>query len=268
MQNVGSAPPGPDFAEASSGGPDKSPDSSGGPDKSPDLSGKPTFPRTSLRERRPQQSPPEKRDANALENAIGGKLAVWVGAIALALGGVFLVKYSIDHGWLSETLRVVGALALGLGLGAASWRLRDRSNYVAQGLAASAVIVLYAALWAATDYYNLVPGAVGLIGMVITTLGAVVLSLRLGSLVAILGMLGAFLAPLLIGRQDPNPIGLFAYLLALQAGSQFVAYRRRWMWVSAISMGAGGPHGIPLVKHAEMGGDDAKAVLEYLQSLI
>ena len=27
-----------------------------------------------------------------------------------------------------------------------------------------------------------------------------------------------------------------------------------------------GPHGIPLIKHAEMGGDDAKQVLEYLKS--
>ena len=28
-----------------------------------------------------------------------------------------------------------------------------------------------------------------------------------------------------------------------------------------------GPHGIPLIKHAEMGGEEAKSVLEYLQSL-
>ena len=28
-----------------------------------------------------------------------------------------------------------------------------------------------------------------------------------------------------------------------------------------------GPHGIPLINHAEAGGDEAKAVLEYLQSL-
>ena len=28
-----------------------------------------------------------------------------------------------------------------------------------------------------------------------------------------------------------------------------------------------GPHGIPLIAHAEKGGDDAKAVLEYLGSL-
>lgn len=28
-----------------------------------------------------------------------------------------------------------------------------------------------------------------------------------------------------------------------------------------------GPHGIPLVKHAEMGGEDAKPVLEFLESM-
>ena len=28
-----------------------------------------------------------------------------------------------------------------------------------------------------------------------------------------------------------------------------------------------GPHGIPLIRHAEMGGEEAKPVLEYLQSL-
>ena len=29
-----------------------------------------------------------------------------------------------------------------------------------------------------------------------------------------------------------------------------------------------GPHGIPLIKHAEMGGDEAKTVLEFLQTLV
>jgi hypothetical protein len=27
-----------------------------------------------------------------------------------------------------------------------------------------------------------------------------------------------------------------------------------------------GPHGIPLIRHAEMGGEEAKAVLEYLET--
>ena len=178
-------------------------------------------------------------DANALESAIGGKLAVWVGAIALALGGVFLVKFSIDQGWLLPELRVLGGLVLGLGLGATAWHLRDRSNYVSQGLAAAAVIDIYACLWAAVEVYGMIDPRLGWVGMVLTTAGAVALSLRLGSLVAILGLIGAFVAPLLVGQREPQPIALFAYLLALQAGSQFVARRRRWMWVSAISLTAG-----------------------------
>jgi uncharacterized membrane protein len=140
-------------------------------------------------------------DANALEGAIGGKLAVWVGAIALALGGVFLVKFSIDQGWLVPELRVLGGMALGASLGGAAWRLRDRSNYVAQGLAAAAVISVYASLWAGADLYSLIPPGAALAAMTFTTVVAVAAALRLGPLVAILGLLGAFLAPLLIGRR-------------------------------------------------------------------
>jgi uncharacterized membrane protein len=182
---------------------------------------------------------PPAKDGVALENAIGGKLAVWVGAIALALGGVFLVKLSIEQGMLPNELRVLGGLVLGIGLGGVAWRLRDRSNYVAQGLAAAAVVDIYACLWAGVDLYQLMPSWLALVGMVFTTLLAVGLALRLGSLVAIIGLLGAFLAPLLVGRQDPSPIGLFSYLLALQAGCQFLARRRRWVWASGISLGAG-----------------------------
>lgn len=183
-------------------------------------------------------SAPPGPDSNALERAIGGKLAVWVGAIALALGGVFLVKYSIDQGLLQPVYRVLGGVALGFILGGVAWRLRDRSNYVAQGLAAAAVIDMYAVLWAAVELYALIPDWLALVGMVGTTLFAVALSLRLGPLVAVLGLIGAFLAPFLIGG-EPNAIGLFAYLLALQAGGQFLAYRRRWLWVSAISLFSG-----------------------------
>lgn len=176
---------------------------------------------------------------NSLENAIGSKVAVWVGAIALALGGVFLVKYSIEHGFLGPELRVVGGLALGSALGAVSWALRERSNYVSQGLGGAGVICLYATLWAATDLYELIPPVVGLAGMVATTVLGVGAALRLGPLVAIIGLLGAFLAPLLVGQREPEPVGLFAYLLALQAGAHFIARKRRWMWASMIGIGAG-----------------------------
>src|SRR5690606_37335160 len=42
-----------------------------------------------------------------LEQAIGGRWAVWIGGIALALGGIFLVRYSIEAGLLGPGARII-----------------------------------------------------------------------------------------------------------------------------------------------------------------
>ena len=44
--------------------------------------------------RRPQPAP-KKPD---IETALGTRWAVWVGGLALALGGLFLIRYSIEAG--------------------------------------------------------------------------------------------------------------------------------------------------------------------------
>lgn len=53
---------------------------------------------------------------------------VWLGALALALGGVFLVKHSLDSGWLSPVLRVSCGLIFGLLLLLGSEWLHQRSR--------------------------------------------------------------------------------------------------------------------------------------------
>src|SRR3954468_14656541 len=45
----------------------------------------------------PAESPPPARPARpTIETALGTRWAVWVGGLALALGGIFLVRYSIE----------------------------------------------------------------------------------------------------------------------------------------------------------------------------
>ncbi|MFP5284258.1 MAG: DUF2339 domain-containing protein, partial [Thermoanaerobaculia bacterium] len=46
-------------------------------------------------------TPPVARPAAGLEERLGARLPVWIGSIALALAGAFLVKYSFEQGWLS-----------------------------------------------------------------------------------------------------------------------------------------------------------------------
>ncbi len=56
---------------------------------------------------------PEPR---SLESRLGAQWTVWVGGIALAFGGLFVVRYAIDQGLLSPAVRTVMALLFGLGL--------------------------------------------------------------------------------------------------------------------------------------------------------
>ncbi len=67
----------------------------------------------------PQPVMAAPRKAESLESRLGARWAVWVGGIALALGGVFMVKYSIDAGLLSPAVRLTLAALFGLLLVAA-----------------------------------------------------------------------------------------------------------------------------------------------------
>jgi uncharacterized membrane protein len=213
-------------------------------------------------------TPPARRGWQ-IEQQLGTRAAVWLGAVALALAGAFLVKYSIDQGLIGPAARV--ALGLGFGvalLGGAEW-LRSRSAHVAQGLAASGIAVLYAALLAGTRLYGLFPELVGGLAMALTTAIAVVLSTRHGPIVAVLGLLGGFLTPIWIGSETPSPWMLLSYLVALQAGLFLVTRRRRWNGLAlATQIGALGWGVLWLVDGDGIGGGTTLAGLYLLGSIV
>ena len=75
----------------------------------------------------PPSAPPTTPDAPAmsLEERLGTQWAVWVGGIALALGGIFLVRYSIEQGLLGPAVRVtLGALLAVALIVAGEWARR------------------------------------------------------------------------------------------------------------------------------------------------
>ena len=186
----------------------------------------------------PPVARPSTSRGSSLEQQLGTRVAVWLGAVALALAGAFLVKYSIDQGLIGPATRVTLGLLFGSALlGGAEW-LRTRSANVAQGLAASGIAVLYAALLAGTRLYGLFPDLVGALGMAVTTAIAVVLSARHGPIVAILGLLGGFLTPIWIGSATPRPWLLLVYLLGLQTALSVVGRRRGWNGVAVMAQAA------------------------------
>ena len=64
----------------------------------------------------------------SFEERLGTQWAVWVGGIALALGGIFLVRYSIEQGLLGPGVRVaLGALLAAALIIAGEWARRTRA---------------------------------------------------------------------------------------------------------------------------------------------
>jgi uncharacterized membrane protein len=126
---------------------------------------------------------------------------VWLGGVALALGGAFLVKLSIDYGLLTPPVRVLLAVLLGLGLcGASEWLARreltepdagSALSYVPQALAAGGAATVFAAIYAAYQLYGLIGATAAFVLLAATAAATVALALRQGIFVAALGLVGA-----------------------------------------------------------------------------
>ncbi|MEQ8766551.1 MAG: DUF2339 domain-containing protein [Planctomycetota bacterium] len=184
------------------------------------------------REPRIEEEPPPAAPAGVgWEERLGAQWTVWVGALAIVLGGVFLVRYFAEKGLLGPEVRTAGAGLLGLALIAAGEVARKHRPQIAQGLVASGVGVSFAALVAATSLYHFVGPRLGLVLTGAITAGSVLLSLRNGVPVAILGLVGGFAMPALIGAHSVPTEQLFGYLLAVEVGLVFLVRSRGWSWL-------------------------------------
>ena len=167
---------------------------------------------------------------------------VWLGGLALALGGAFLVKFSIDTGLLTPPVRVVLGVLLGIGLwGGAEWvawgeRAAQGPAAVAQALAAAGAVTIFASLVAAHQLYGLLPPGLAFPLLAATAAGTVLMSLQHGPFVAALGLAGAFAVPLLVHSDQPHPAALFAYLAVVGAASLALLRYRAWWWLGWISL--------------------------------
>jgi uncharacterized membrane protein len=166
----------------------------------------------------------------SLEQRLGARAFVWLGGITLALAAIFLVRYSIEQGYLSPTVRVIMAALFGLGLIVGGDRMRGRDDRVAQALAAAGAAALYGALFSAVTLYGMIPRFMGGVLALALTGFCIALSLRHGIFVAALAFVGGFVSPLVIGGETPNILALFGYLLATAAGTLAVIRHRGW-WV-------------------------------------
>jgi len=162
------------------------------------------------------------------EQRLGARAFLWVGAVTLALAAIFLVRYSIEEGYLSPEVRVILAALFGFALIGGAEKLRPRDDRVAQALAAAGIAALYGALFSAVALYGMISKVAAGGGAAALTAFAIGVSLRHGIFVAGLAFVGGFASPAIIGSETPNTPVLFGYLLAIAAGTLGVIRLRGW----------------------------------------
>jgi len=190
------------------------------------------------------------RPAISLEERFGTQWVVWVGGIALVFGGFFLVRYSIEQGWFGPGMRVIlGAVLAFVLITAGEWTRRTEIHTGVTGfpaahipsiLTAAGTAIAYADVYAAYALYDFIGPAV-----VFLLLGAVALStlaaaLLHGPALAGLGLVGAFVTPLIVSSEQPNYWALYLYLAVVTAAAFALARARLWRWlaITAVVFGA------------------------------
>jgi uncharacterized membrane protein len=179
------------------------------------------------------------------EQFLGVKGLAWVSGLALFLFIAFAIQYSFQHNLIRPEIRMALGFVVGLGLLVGGVVLHRRRQYVvgAQTLCATGILALYAVTFACRALYHFeffgpVPS---FLFMSLITATAFFLSVRLNALVvAILGMLGGFLTPVLLSTGQDNPLGLFGYIALLDTGLILVALNKRWHFLAALgALGTG-----------------------------
>jgi uncharacterized membrane protein len=178
-------------------------------------------------------STPARRPDIDWESLIAGRWMNLVGILALILAVAFFLRYAFENQWIGPAGRVSLGLLAGTALLVWSEVLFRRTYaYFSEGIAGLGGGVLYLSLYAGWGYYDLFPQPASFTGMVAVTVALMALAWgRRSERIALVGLLGGFLAPVVLSTGTNQQIVLFSYVAALDAGALALARFRRWRMI-------------------------------------
>ena len=170
-----------------------------------------------------------KRKQVNYEKFIGENLFGKIGILVFVIGVGFFVKYAIDKDWINETLRTVLGFLTGSALLVVAERLQKKYRTFSSLLAGGAFAVFYLTVAIAFHFYHLFPQTVAFIILIATTLFMSILSILYDRReLAIISLVGGFLAPFLVSTGNGNYLVLFTYMSILNLGMFGLSIYMKW----------------------------------------
>ena len=144
-----------------------------------------------------------------------------------------MLGLAISHDWIGPAVRVIlaGAGSAALLVGGAWLHARRGRTETAVAMVGAATAGAFATLVVAGDIYRLIPAPAAIVASMLVGALATALAVRwAGKAIAVLGLIGALLSPVLVGAPHGYlPIAQFAVAAAC---SMSVVLWRRWPWLA------------------------------------
>ncbi|MCC2111998.1 MAG: DUF2339 domain-containing protein [Hyphomicrobiales bacterium] len=215
-----------------------------------------------------------KKDRRSFEETIGTRWTVWVGGLALALGGVFLVRFAIEQGLLGPAARIaLGGLFSALLLALGEWTRRnerqkdvfgfDAAN-IPGALTAAGTVAAFATVYAAHALYGFIGPGVAFVALGVVSVATMVLAALHAPWLAGLGLVGAFATPVLVSSDEPQAAALFSFLIAVSFAALWLARMRHWRWLAIAAIAGAIGWGIAYLDFVGWSDYDALAFALYV----
>ncbi len=171
-----------------------------------------------------------------LEFHIGGTWLNRIGVVTIIFGIAYFLKYSFDNAWIGPTGRVLLGVLSGMAMLIAGEKLQHRYPGYAQGLLGGGSLAVFFSIYAGYQFYDLISPPLAFSFMVVMMVYTVFMAVRHNSLaIGILGIVGGYTTPFLIGSDDPSMWLLYGYLVLLTAGVLVVSIYKKWVAFQLLS---------------------------------
>lgn len=183
--------------------------------------------------------PREQRPRVSFETVLAGRAMPVAGLLLVLLAAAFFLDQAFRNGWIGPLERIILGLVVGSALiFVSARRIGAAYTFLAEGLIGLGAGILYLSLWASVAKFpelHVSRPAVFAAMIAVTAVLSVLATTRHSQRLALMGMFGGFITPVLLASGPPDRVVLAAYLLVLAAGMLCVSVRSSFRFVEALT---------------------------------
>lgn len=174
-----------------------------------------------------------------LEKFIGENLINKIGIAITVIGVAIGAKYSIENELISPLTRIILGYVSGLALLGIGMKLKKKYENYSAVLVSGAMAIMYFITYSAYGFYDLIPQLMAFGLMLVFTAFTVVAAINYNrSIIAQIGLVGAYAVPFLLSEGSGKVATLFAYMAIINIGILIIAFKKYWkaLYYSSFTM--------------------------------